>query len=81
MCSLHLRRLWDVRSGTRPYLPLLIVRSSALSSFLTFSIARIGSGMPGRVRAGGGGTLSVEEEKRLCVSSSESFQEDRDETK
>lgn len=45
---------------------VLVVPSSAFSSFLTFSIARIDSGMPGREL---GGKASEVEEKRLCVSS------------
>lgn len=45
---------------------VLAVPSSAFSSFLTFSIARIDSGMPGREQ---GGEASEVEEKRLCVSS------------
>lgn len=42
----------------------LSVPSSAFSSFLTFSIARIDSGMPGREL--GGEASEVEEKRALC---------------
>lgn len=45
---------------------VLPVPSSAFSSFLTFSIARIDSGMPGSEQ---GGKAPEVEEKRLCASS------------
>lgn len=44
---------------------VLLVPSPAFSSFLTFSIARIDSGMPGSEQ---GGKASEVEEKRLCAS-------------
>lgn len=56
---------------------VLIVPSSALSSFLTFSIARIDSGMPGKEL--GGEVHCMRRKKALCeLLAVKSFEKDTD---
>lgn len=58
---------------------VLIVPSSAFSSFLTFSIARIDSGMPGRVLGGEAHCLRWKKKVFVCeLLSTKSFEKDTD---